>query len=485
MELANRRGFLRSSMITAGVIWSGGGLRALAEERPETAVEGVGEVRKPPTRRFLDAVGAGDRPTVESLLAEDPGLMYARDEQQKSAFGIALLAQHREIGDLLVARGYRPDLHEAALARDWKRFNALAEAAPGLVNQDHPLGGTAMYAAAAGGAGIDMWRVYSYSADPNAAPRGALGATALRVALDFPDLPTAEMTAAALLSNGADPNLAQPGGRSPLHVAALRGSRDLVEFLIRKGAAVDARDVDGRTPRELAESAGQPQVVTMLEREREIPRDHSSSRAAHDASGGAYRAPDLSAYSRIERERIVGASHTKLDVVREAVERHPELAHSMATTTERAVEACAHTGRHDIVDYLLSKGAPCSLPTATMRNDVARVRALLKEDPLRVTERGAHDFALLWYTVIGGGSTEIAELLLQHGAKIERQDWLGTTALHWAAHFGDLDMAALFLEHGADVHRVGRKFDAKGQTPLQLAETPEMAKLLRDHGARG
>jgi len=221
-----------------------------------------------------------------------------------------------------------------------------------------------MYAAAAGGAGVNIWRVYGYSADPNAAPRGALGATALRVALDFPDLATAEMSAAVLLSNGADPNLPQPGGTSPLHVAALRGSRDLVEFLIRKGADLDARDKDGRTPRELAESAGQHEVATMLERRREIPRDHSSSRAAHDASGGAYRAPDLSAYARIERERIVGASHTKLEVVREAVERHPELAHSVATTTERAVEACAHTGRHDIVDYLLSKGAPYSLPTA-------------------------------------------------------------------------------------------------------------------------
>jgi len=482
MELANRRGFLKSSMITAGALWSGGAARGMIAEQPETGVEGLA---KPPTRRFLEVVAAGDRPAVESLLAADPGLMYARDGEGRSAFAIALLGRHREIGDLLVARGYRMDLHEAALALDWERFNTLAEVAPGLVNQDHPIGGTAMYAAAAGGAGVNIWRVYGYSADPNAAPRGALGATALRVALDFPDLATAEMSAAVLLSNGADPNLPQPGGTSPLHVAALRGSRDLVEFLIRKGADLDARDKDGRTPRELAESAGQHEVATMLERRREIPRDHSSSRAAHDASGGAYRAPDLSAYARIERERIVGASHTKLEVVREAVERHPELAHSVATTTERAVEACAHTGRHDIVDYLLSKGAPYSLPTATMRNDVTRVRALLKEDPLRVHERGAHDFALLWYTVIGVGSTEIAEILFQHGAEIERQHWLGTTALHWAARHGDLDMASLFLEHGADVHRVGRKFDAKGETPLQLAEEPEMAKLLRDHGARG
>jgi hypothetical protein len=188
----------------------------------------------------------------------------------------------------------------------------------------------------------------------------------------------------------------------------------------------------------------------------------------------------------VERGRVVGVAHTDLDRLREAVERHPLLAHSVATTTEAAVEAGAHMGRGDIVDFLLERGVPCSLPTAVMRGDTGRVTALLDEDPLRIHERGPHDFALLWYPVIGGGRLDMAKLLLARGADVERQHWLGTTALHFAASRGQFEMAALLIEHGADVNRGGRRFKGT-KTPLQLAEAEghtELAELLRRHGAR-
>jgi ankyrin repeat protein len=122
-----------------------------------------------------------------------------------------------------------------------------------------------------------------------------------------------------------------------------------------------------------------------------------------------------------------------------------------------------------------------------MRGDAARVRALLSEDPQRIHERGAHDFALLWYTAIGGGRVELAELLLDAGAEVERQHHLGTTALHWAAMRGQVDLAALLLERGADPNRAGRKFGGTPETPLELAlgrDQQDVAALLRDRGAR-
>jgi ankyrin repeat protein len=141
-----------------------------------------------------------------------------------------------------------------------------------------------------------------------------------------------------------------------------------------------------------------------------------------------------------------------------------------------------------MVDYLLDKGAPCSLPTAVVRNDLARARALLEEDPDRVRERGPHDFALLWYPVIGHGLLEMAELLFEYGADVEQQHWLGTTALHYAAIGGQVDLGRLLIEKGADVNRSGRKFGGTPATPLQLAEgrkNDAFVRLLRDHGARG
>lgn len=437
--------------------------------------------------RFLAAVVAGRDHEVAALLDRDSDLVHSLDEIGRSAFALALIHRHPEIADLLRDRGHRPDLHEAALAGDWERMKELANEDPAQVNHNHPIGGTAFYAAAMGGAGSQIFHPYSYAGDPNRVPPRSSGITPLRVALEHPDLATAEMTAAGLLANGADPNLPQSDGVSPLHLTAERGSVDLTEMLVRKGAHPAARDRDGQTPLDRAQGAWMVSTMTLLERQADIPRDHSTSRRANDIEGRPYEAPDLSVFSPLARGEVVGLSHFNFEEVRARVDRYPPLAHSVATTTEGAVEACAHTGRAEIVNYLLEKGAPYSLPTAVMRGDLDRARALLTEDPLRIHERGPHDFPLFWYPVIGGGNLEMAQLLIDAGAEIERQHHLGTTALHFAARGGQLETSAWLVDHGAEVDRIGRKFDAAGQTPLALArqrEHQEVADLLLARGAR-
>lgn len=480
MQKTGRRAFLGHALVAAGYTGLAAGMAsavAPAEGQPERDTPAA-----PPSGRFLDAVREGDLAAVRQALAVDAGLVHSRDGVGRTAFALALLHRHAEIAELLRERGHNIDLHEAALALDWKTYEPMAERSPGLINQDHPIGGTAMYAAAHGGAGRQIWRVYRYGGLPNEFPRGDSGHSALQVGLRHPDLGVAEMTAATLLSNGASVEGPGDAENTPLHIAAGRGSVDLVEMLIRKGAAVNAQDSQGRTALQRAEEAGHTAVAEMLRDPSRVPRDNASSRRAYDADGAPYAPPDLTDLSLASRLKIVGRSHRDLDAVRADLERRPGLAHSVATTTEGAVEAGAHMGRPDIVDVLLEHGAPMSLPTAAMHNNLKRARALLDEEPLRIHERGAHDFPLLWYPVIGKGLTEMAELLLSRGAQVERQHWMGTTALHYAALGGQADMVALLLEHGADPQRVGRKFDDAGHTALDLAEArghEDVAKLLR------
>lgn len=360
------------------------------------------------------------------------------------------------------------------------------EADPSRINADHPIGGSTMHAAATGGAGSDIWRVYAATADPNGMPRGAAGASPLQAALRYRDLPVAEMTAATLLGNAADPNPPSTIEDPPLHIAAHRGSTEMLEMLIRHGAVVEKRNRDGLRARDVAERAGHTAAVEMLDRHDSIPRNHSTSRTAYEATGANYAPPDISAVPLAERSRFVGQSHGNLDYVREAVAKDPRLVHSVATTSEICVEACAHTGRKKIVEFLLEHGATYSLPTAVMRGDADRVRQLLDEDPLRIHERGPHDFALLWYPVIGRTGIEMMELLLARGAQVEQQHFLGVTALHWAAMRGPIEMVELLLDHGADVDRPGRKFGAEPETPLQAArrsDQPAIAELLLARGA--
>lgn len=64
--------------------------------------------------------------------------------------------------------------------------------------------------------------------------------------------------------------------------------------------------------------------------------------------------------------------------------------------------------------------------------------------------------------------------LLQQKADVNARQLDGTTALHWAAQFGDLDAADLLIGAGANVSAVNRT----GVTPLQLAAIDGNAAML-------
>lgn len=481
---SSRRTFLRLTTVGAAGLVPGASSLVPGASAWNSILGGQSD---PAKHAFLAAVRAGNMDEVARRLQAAPALLQATDETGRSAYALAHLAGHRDVGDLLIAQGYVSDAHEAALANDWERFTALTNADASSVNRGHPIGGTTMYAAAAGGAGAEIWRVYAVLGLPNAVAPDGGGATPLQAALRYRDLETAEITAATLLGNDADPNPANRADDPPLHIAAERGSAELVEMLIRRGADVAATNRDGLTPGAAAERAGHRAVATMLARHRQIPRTHSSSRTAYDVNGSRYMPPDVTDIPFVERRAFVGQSHGNLDFVTTEATAEPRLVHSVATTSEICVEAGAHTGRKAVVEFLLEHGAPYSLPTAVMRNDRRRVEQLLDEDPERVHERGAHDFALLWYPVIGECPPDMMELLLSRGAEVEQQHYLGTTALHWACQRGQIDTVALLIEHGADVNRRGRKFDPAGATPLESARASgedDVARLLIQRGAK-
>ena len=68
-----------------------------------------------------------------------------------------------------------------------------------------------------------------------------------------------------LLANGADPNIADDKGRTPMHIIAQKGiGRNQVQLLIEHGADIDARDADGRTPLDYAQKAKKKSVSDFL-----------------------------------------------------------------------------------------------------------------------------------------------------------------------------------------------------------------------------
>ena len=82
-----------------------------------------------------------------------------------------------------------------------------------------------------------------------------------------------------------------------------------------------------------------------------------------------------------------------------------------------------------------------------------------------------------------GGHKEIAELLIENGAKVDTKTDEARTPLHYAARFGHKGIAELLIENGADVNA---KSLSQGWTPLLSAVNKshkEIAALLIENGA--
>lgn len=454
----NRRSFLVCGCaLAAGCAGPAGG-----------ANESTGPVEADERGEFFAAVAKGDVAGVEAALAETPDWLNRRDALGRAPITVALVHGQEAMAQHLVGVGCVPDVVESAWLADWDGMEAAGLANPERVNVEHPLADSVIHAAVLAGHGRELWRVFSIGGLPNPEST-ADGFSPLRAALGLADRELAESTAAMLLANGADPNHCEPGGSSALHAAAALGSVDVVHMLIRKRADLDARDARGRTGLAIAEASGHEAVARMLRSHQSIARDHVALRHAFDVDGNPYQPEPLDDVSAIDQHRFVSAAHTDMPAVRSLLAADPRLVHAGSPTAEIAVEAASHRVSPEIIELLLDRGAPLSLPTAAMRGDVGAVARLLDAAPDRVHERGPHDFGLLWFPVLAGGDLDMAQLLLSRGAEVEAQHYLGTTALHFAVLGGDVDMVALLVQHGADIDRLGRKFSPRGHTPLELA----------------
>ena len=70
---------------------------------------------------------------------------------------------------------------------------------------------------------------------------------------------------ACLLANGADPNVTDDWGRTPMHIIAQKGvGKNQIELLIEHGGDINSRDADGRTPLDYAQKAKRKSVANFL-----------------------------------------------------------------------------------------------------------------------------------------------------------------------------------------------------------------------------
>ena len=108
------------------------------------------------------------------------------------------------------------------------------------------------------------------------------------------------------------------------------------------------------------------------------------------------------------------------------------------------------------------------LYTAIEKKDRGEVERLLnKGADVNASTSGKVTYSPLLYCVVFSNDTEIAKILLEHGAKINARNNLGCTALHHAAMGGDhRKMVEFLIANGADLSIK----DDFGKRPLDFAQ---------------
>ena len=69
-----------------------------------------------------------------------------------------------------------------------------------------------------------------------------------------------------LLTNGAEPNITDSEGNTPLHIAAFEGNIAIAELLIKNGAKTKHNN-SGKTPIEIAEERGNSEFINFIKEE--------------------------------------------------------------------------------------------------------------------------------------------------------------------------------------------------------------------------
>src|SRR5579863_7286065 len=227
-----------------------------------------------------------------------------------------------------------------------------------------------------------------------------------------------------------------------LFTAADRNCIDLATTLLDRGASVDARDRLGARPLSRAARSGHLEMVDLL-LQRGAPVN------ARDLAGAT------ALYAAAERGQAA--------VVQRLIDKGAD-ADLKGRSGTSPVAAAAFAGRNQVVKMLLAHGAdaravddtgkaPIVYAAASGQLDI--VRQLLGQD-LDINARYANDLTLLMWasgpdqSVAEAQALEVVSYLLNAGARIDDRDARGRTALMIAAEGNHTEIARLLLAHGAD-----------------------------------
>jgi ankyrin repeat protein len=212
-----------------------------------------------------------------------------------------------------------------------------------------------------------------------------------------------------------------------LHVAAWHRQLDIMKLLLENKAEVNAEEANGLTPLQLASQFGYNDEVTAF------LRQHGGQDLPGDIR-------DAVCYGSVEK-------------VKTLLKVHPELVHSKGFDGLTPLHETAMQGRDEMAALLLANNADVN--AKDNHGETPLDLALSHKDmfPKEVELLLAHNAEINIFEASEMGNLEKAKALLKdHPNLVTNRDWVGQTALHFAAIAGQKEMVEFLLANKADIN---------------------------------
>jgi cytohesin len=317
------------------------------------------------------------------------------DKYNQKPVDIAIRHSHKEVVELLAAKGTDFSIHLAAYLANVEKLRSLIENNSD-VNRKNKDGQTSLHLAARSGHKEVVGLLIAKGAIVNEEDeKNSL--TPLHYAARFGHIEVAKL----LIAEGSRINARDDHGFIPLHWAALCNRKQLVELLLAKGAQVNAKDKLDRT------------ALYYCCMFREADTDIIELLLANGADVNAGSWPSL--YVAVHNDNIALAEH----LIDHGTNVNTKFGSDSQSGT--VLQLAPYVSSIKMVELLIAKGADVNAgPWTALHGAVEERRRDIVELLIRkgadVNAKSHENKTALWYAK-EIGLTEIVELLRKHGAK--------------------------------------------------------------------
>ncbi len=254
-------------------------------------------------------------------------------------------------------------------------------------------------------------------------------------------------------------NNTKKDGKTPLHYAAACGKEEMVEYLISRGAVIDATDSFGLTPLMQAVYNNWIDCAKVL-------LDHGADKSIPTKNGRK-----LQDIYHVQRSPVL------MEILNPTPFEYPSICE--AAYNGSATDVARHIARGEDVNRICEKSTPLTLSIVAYATQTTRLLLNYGADPKLPDGEGQTPIELAFRY----GSLYSVLDLIRNGVDVNSRDDQGRTALHLAVQANNVAMVRDLLDRGADPNLHDEE---RGDTPLGSAtfkRNQEIVELLLDYGA--